>query len=75
MALALAGRVGAHIVISTDPDGNQLGLVVRDTRGQLILLNGNQSMILMTYLEEKINSIRIRIELEFDKSPKRAVLS
>jgi phosphomannomutase len=75
MALALAGRLGAHIVISTDPDGNRFGLAARNTRVQLILLNGNQSMILMTSLEEKINSIRIRIELEFDKSPKRAVLS
>ena len=48
MALALADRVGADIVIGTDPDGDRLGVAVRNTEGQLILLNGNQSMILMT---------------------------
>jgi len=48
MALALADDVAADIVIGTDPDGDRLGIAVRNTEGQMILLNGNQSMILMT---------------------------
>ncbi|WP_426092470.1 phospho-sugar mutase [Flavobacterium sp. DSR3-2] len=48
MALALANTVGADIVIGTDPDGDRLGVAVRNTEGQMIILNGNQSMILMT---------------------------
>jgi phosphoglucomutase len=48
MAMALANTVNADIVIGTDPDGDRLGIAVRDADGQMILLNGNQSMILMT---------------------------
>jgi len=48
MALDLADRLAADIVIGTDPDGDRLGVAVRNSEGQMILLNGNQSMILMT---------------------------
>lgn len=48
MALALAEKVNADIVVGTDPDCDRLGVAVRDNEGKMILLNGNQSMILMT---------------------------
>lgn len=48
MALALADKVNADIVIGTDPDCDRLGVAVRNNEGQMILLNGNQTMILMT---------------------------
>jgi phosphomannomutase len=48
MALALAEKLNADIVIGTDPDCDRLGVAVRDTHGKMILLNGNQSMVLMT---------------------------
>ncbi len=48
MALALADKIGGDIVIGTDPDCDRLGVAVRDNNGQLILLNGNQTMVLMT---------------------------
>ena len=48
MALALADTINADIVIGTDPDCDRLGVAVRDNEGQMILLNGNQTMILMT---------------------------
>ncbi|CAM3422079.1 Phosphoglucosamine mutase [Flavobacterium longum] len=48
MALALAEKVNADIVIGTDPDSDRLGVAVRDTNGKLILLNGNQTMVVMT---------------------------
>lgn len=49
MALALAEKTNADIVIGTDPDSDRLGVAVRDTEGKMILLNGNQSMVVMTH--------------------------
>ncbi|MFC4721271.1 phospho-sugar mutase [Geojedonia litorea] len=48
MALELANKVNGDIVIGTDPDCDRLGIAVRDNNNQLILLNGNQTMLLMT---------------------------
>jgi phosphoglucomutase len=48
MALALADKVNADIVVGTDPDCDRLGVAVRNNEGKMILLNGNQTMILMT---------------------------
>ena len=48
MALDLAKEVNGDIVIGTDPDGDRIGIAVRDLEGKMILLNGNQAMILMT---------------------------
>ena len=49
MALDLAEKVGADIVIGTDPDSDRLGVAVRNTSGEMVLLNGNQSMVVMTH--------------------------
>jgi phosphoglucomutase len=48
MALALADKLNADIVVGTDPDCDRLGVAVRNNEGKMILLNGNQTMILMT---------------------------
>jgi phosphomannomutase len=48
MALALAEKTGADLVVGTDPDCDRLGVAVRDLSGQMVLLNGNQTMVLMT---------------------------
>ncbi|WP_396211300.1 phospho-sugar mutase [Flavobacterium sp.] len=48
MAIALADKIGGDIVIGTDPDSDRLGVAVRDNDGQMILLNGNQTMVIMT---------------------------
>ena len=48
MALALADKTNSDIVIGTDPDCDRLGIAVRNNEGQMTLLNGNQTMILMT---------------------------
>lgn len=48
MALELAEKVNADIVIGTDPDCDRLGIAVRDLEGKLTLLNGNQTMVIMT---------------------------
>jgi phosphomannomutase len=49
MALSLAEEKNADIVIGTDPDGDRLGVAVRDLNGEMILLNGNQTMLIMTW--------------------------
>ena len=48
MALELAEKVNADIVIGTDPDCDRLGVAVRNNDGELQLLNGNQTMLMMT---------------------------
>ncbi len=48
MALELAQKVNADIVIGTDPDCDRLGVAVRNLEGDLQLLNGNQTMVIMT---------------------------
>ncbi len=48
MAMALAEKLNADIVVGTDPDCDRLGVAVRNTEGKMTLLNGNQTMVLMT---------------------------
>ncbi|WP_338359961.1 phospho-sugar mutase [Yeosuana marina] len=48
MALELADKVNADIVIGTDPDCDRLGVAVRNSENKLQLLNGNQTMLMMT---------------------------
>ena len=48
MAIALADKIGADIVVGTDPDSDRLGVAVRDLDGNIKLLNGNQTMVIMT---------------------------
>lgn len=49
MAIALADEIGADIVVGTDPDSDRLGVAVRNGNGIMTLLNGNQTMVLMTH--------------------------
>jgi phosphoglucomutase len=54
LALKKADEIGADIVIGTDPDSDRLGIAVRDANNEMILLNGNQTMVVMTeFLLEK----------------------
>ena len=48
MALQKAKEIQADIVIGTDPDADRLGIAVRNQKGEMELLNGNQTMIVMT---------------------------
>ena len=49
MALDLARITNGDIVIGTDPDGDRLGIAVRNLEGELQLLNGNQCNTILTY--------------------------
>jgi phosphoglucomutase len=44
----LAEKINGDIVVGTDPDSDRLGVAVRDLDGKMILLNGNQTMVIMT---------------------------
>ncbi|MFP9113563.1 phospho-sugar mutase [Flavobacterium sp. RHBU_3] len=48
MAVELADQLNADVVIGTDPDADRLGVAVRNGNGIMTLLNGNQTMVLMT---------------------------
>ncbi len=48
MAIQKAEEVGADMVVGTDPDSDRLGIAVRNLEGKIELLNGNQTMVLMT---------------------------
>ena len=49
MALELADKKGADIVMATDPDADRMGIAVRDDEGRMVQLNGNQTASIMTY--------------------------
>ncbi|MBR3830310.1 MAG: phospho-sugar mutase [Muribaculaceae bacterium] len=51
MAIAKAKEVGADLVMASDPDADRIGCVIRDNKGEYVLINGNQiAMILLYYL-------------------------
>ncbi len=48
IAIRKAEAINADMVIGTDPDSDRLGIAVRNPQGVIELLNGNQTMLLMT---------------------------
>jgi phosphoglucomutase len=53
MAVDLANKEGADIVIGTDPDCDRMGVGVRDAKGEMVLLTGNQVGSLMGWYRLK----------------------
>jgi phosphoglucomutase len=49
LALEQAEAVGADLVMGTDPDADRVGIAVRNTNGELQLLNGNMTGSLLAY--------------------------
>lgn len=49
MAIDRGKEVGADLIMATDPDGDRVGIVVKDTSGAYILLNGNQTAALLLH--------------------------
>lgn len=49
LALSKAEKVGADIVMATDPDADRVGIAIRNPQGEYILLNGNQTGSLLFY--------------------------
>jgi len=51
LSIKKAREVGADLVMATDPDADRVGIAVRDTKGEFVLLNGNQTgSLLMHYV-------------------------
>jgi phosphoglucomutase len=53
MAMDLAGKETADLVIGTDPDCDRMGVAVRNRAGKLVLLTGNQIGSLLTYYRSR----------------------
>ncbi len=49
MAIAVADSENADLVLATDPDADRVGIAVRDDKGRMVLLNGNQTGSILTY--------------------------
>ncbi len=49
MGIRLAESIGADLVMATDPDADRVGIAIRDPKGGMILLNGNQTAALLFY--------------------------
>ena len=47
MAIDMAAREGADLVLATDPDSDRLGVALRNKQGEYVLLNGNQTLVLL----------------------------
>ncbi len=61
MVIAKGKTLGATMVMATDPDTDRVGIGVRKSNGEFILLNGNQAFALMMYfimknLKDRTNS-------------------
>lgn len=51
LALKKAALIDADLVMGTDPDSDRVGIAVKNTRGEFVILNGNQTAaILIEYL-------------------------
>lgn len=49
MAIDKAIATGAELVAASDPDGDRLGIAIRNDEGEFILVNGNQTALLITW--------------------------
>jgi phosphoglucomutase len=49
MAINKAIETGADLVMATDPDADRLGIAVKNKKGEFILLNGNQTGVILVW--------------------------
>lgn len=47
MAIDLAEREHADLAMATDPDSDRIALALRNAKGEYVLLNGNQTLVLL----------------------------
>jgi phosphoglucomutase len=51
LALKKASEIDADLILATDPDADRVGIAVKNTDGEFVLLNGNQTgSLLINYL-------------------------
>lgn len=49
LAIKKANDTNADIVLASDPDADRLGVAVRNNKGEMVLINGNEICTLLTY--------------------------
>ncbi|NDV79057.1 phospho-sugar mutase [Dysgonomonas sp. 511] len=49
MAVKKGEETNAELVFATDPDADRFGAAIRNDKGEFILLNGNQTMLILIY--------------------------
>ncbi len=49
MAVDKAKEVNADLVLASDPDADRVGIAVKNDKGEFILINGNQTAMMLTY--------------------------
>jgi phosphoglucomutase len=56
LAIELAKKQAADIIIGTDPDCDRVGVVVKNTQGEYVVLTGNQTgALLIDYILDSLN--------------------
>lgn len=63
MALAKGKEIDAEIILATDPDADRVGVAVKNSQGEFILLNGNQTGSVLTYYILSNLKLRKRLHL------------
>jgi phosphoglucomutase len=54
LALKKAQEVDADLVLATDPDADRVGIAVKNTDNEFVLLNGNQTGAMLDQLPAKL---------------------
>ena len=49
MAIDVAKKIDADIVMASDPDADRIGVVIKNTKGEYALVNGNQIVMIFLY--------------------------
>ncbi len=49
MAIDLAKKIDADIVMASDPDADRVGMACKNDKGEWVLINGNQTCLLLLY--------------------------
>ena len=49
LGMKLGTRLNADLVIASDPDADRLAIVCRDNKGEWIIINGNQTAMMLSY--------------------------
>ena len=49
MAIALAKKIDADIVMASDPDADRVGMACKNSDGEWVLVNGNQTCMIFLY--------------------------
>ena len=49
MGMALGTKLGADLVIASDPDADRIAIVCRNNKGEWVIINGNQTCMMFCY--------------------------